>query len=144
MVIVGVDPDSEKHGVAIYLDGKLYAIQSLELMQIYRDVVNVFRSDGILFSIEDVCANNFIYSRNKKKNEKVNQAIARSVGKNQQSQVELMRMLDSLDVKYKLHKPQKGNWAENKKQFEKVTGWTKRSNKDTRSAAYFGFLELKN
>ena len=27
-----------------------------------------------------------------------------------------------------------------KKQFEKVTGWTGRSNEDTRSAAYFGWL----
>ena len=53
-----------------------------------------------------------------------------------------MQWLDSLGVPYKLHKPQKGNWAKDKARFEKVTGWKGRSNEDTRSAAYFGFLEI--
>ena len=143
MIVIGIDPDSKKHGVAVYLDGGLIGLESLELFKIYTDIVNVYRSDGILFSIEDVCANNFIYSRNETKNKKKDQAIIRSVGKCQQAQVELMRMLTSLDVKYVLHKPQKGNWAKNRKQFERVTGWTKQSNEDTRAAAYFGFLALK-
>jgi hypothetical protein len=141
MIIIGIDPDSEKHGVAVYNDdGHLVGIDSMELMKI-RDMLKGFGSE-VRFSIEDVCANNFIYTRNKNKNEKVNQSIARSIGKNQQSQIELMRMLDYLEIKYQLHKPQKGNWAENKKRFEMVTGWTRQSNKDTRSAAFFGFLGL--
>lgn len=141
MIIIGVDPDSKAHGIAVYSDdGVLVGVDNMELMKI-RDMLTSFVSE-VLFSIEDVCANNFIYSRNKTKNEKVNQSISRSVGKCQQAQVELVRMLDYLDVKYKLHKPQKGNWAKNKNQFERVTGWTKRSNEETRSAAFFGFLEL--
>ena len=66
-----------------------------------------------------------------------------SIGRCQQSQSELMRFLDEYKIKYVLHKPQKNNWAKNKHQFEKVTGWVGRSNEDTRSAAYFGFLGLK-
>jgi len=31
-------------------------------------------------------------------------------------------------------------WKKDKKQFELVTKWTGRSNEDTRSAAYFGWL----
>ena len=66
-----------------------------------------------------------------------------AIGRCQQSQVELMRLIDDRNVNYVLHKPQKGNWAKNKAQFEKVTGWTKRSNEDTRAAAYFGWLGCK-
>ncbi len=68
--------------------------------------------------------------------------VGMSVGKCQQAQVELMRMLDFHGFKYELHKPQKGNWAKNKPLFEKATGWTARSNEDGRSASYFGYLAL--
>ena len=51
-------------------------------------------------------------------------------------------MLDKFHIQYVLNRPQRGNWANNKAQFERVTGWTKRSNEDTRAAAYFGYLAV--
>ncbi len=98
----------------------------------------------VLFSIEDVCANNFVYARNSKGNKSVTSKIAMGIGRCQQAQTELMRWLDYYNIEYVLHKPQKGNWAKNKAQFEKVTGWKGKSNVDTRSAAYFGWLALKS
>lgn len=147
-IIIGIDPDSEKHGIAIYSDGVLIGLKSMNLVSL-----NLFATDlmetkhrygnELLFVIEDVCANKFVYARNNKGNKAVTSKIAMAIGRCQQSQVELMRVLDHYGIKYKLIKPTKGNWAKDKSRFEMHTGWTGRSNEDTRSAAYFGFLGLK-
>lgn len=139
-IIIGIDPDSKAHGVAFYRNGELYALEMLNNKQLLIDHQLATCDWDILVSIEDVCANNFVYARNNKGNKAVTSKIAMAIGRCQQSQKELMMWLDNYNVKYVLHKPQKGNWAKNKAQFEKVTGWTGRSNEDTRSAAYFGWL----
>ena len=143
-IVVGVDPDSKAHGVAVYRSGVLSELTSMDLM----DVMTFISSEesgrtSIVFSIEDVMRNKFIYGRNQRSNRKVQDKIAISVGRCQQSQVELVRLLETLNIKYELHRPTINNWANNKSMFEKATGWTKRSNEDTRSAAYFGYLALK-
>ena len=143
-IVVGVDPDSKAHGVAVYRSGVLSELTSMALM----DVMAFISSEesvrtSIVFSIEDVMHNKFIYGRNQRSNRKVQDKIAISVGRCQQSQVELVRLLETLNIKYELHRPTINNWANNKSMFEKATGWTKRSNEDTRSAAYFGYLALK-
>ena len=144
-IVIGIDPDAEKHGVAVYTNGRLGDLQKFSLAEIIDNIIipeNTKFDAGqeVIFSIEDVCANNFVYQRNKTTNPSVNMSIARRVGACQQAQTELMRMLDHFNVKYVLHKPQRGNWAKDKAKFEKVTGWDKKSNEDTRSAAYFGYL----
>ena len=143
MIIIGIDPDSDKHGIAIYSHGILVDLKEWRLT----DVIDFIKDDpdvDIMFSIEDVMANNFVYKRNEKKSKKVQCEIARRTGRCQQSQVELVRMLDHYGIKRQLHKPMAGNWAKNKPLFEKVTGWQSRSNKDTRSAAFFGYLALQS
>ena len=140
-VVIGIDPDSQAHGVAIYRNERLEIICQLVLGEVI-EVCSKF--DGVLISIEDVKSNKFIYSRNQKQSKAAQSAVGISVGKCQQAQIELERELTRKGIKFINFKPQKGNWAENKTQFEKVTGWTKRSNKDTRSAAFFGYLALKN
>ena len=137
--VVGIDPDTERHGVATYLDGKLHSLMKLntiELIEKFR-----FYNDAV-FSIENTLVNKFIYNRNKTRNAKVDQKIMLNVGRCQQAQIELMRQLEYYGMPYVLNAPQKGNWANNEDQFKKVTGWSKRSNKDTRSAAYFGYLAI--
>lgn len=143
-VVIGIDPDSTSHGVAIYRDGKLAELKTLDLLGVWSLISMEEDGDTLpLFSIENVMGNKFIYARNNHGNKSVQSQIAMRVGRCQQAQVELMRMLDHLNAPYILHKPTKGNWAKNKAQFEKATGWTKRSNEDTRSAAYFGYLGCK-
>ena len=143
-IVIGIDPDSDAHGVAFYEDGKLYDLREMRLGEILEFCIRQLHEDyDVLVSIEDVISNKFIYSRNRHSNPKIQSTIAMSIGRNQQSQVELERELSRYGIKYINFKPQKGNWAENKKQFEQVTGWDKRSNKDTRSAAFFGYLALK-
>jgi len=143
-IVIGCDPDSEKHGIALYRDGVLEWLTTMNNLSIVEELMANFLPEELLFSIEDVCANNFVYAINNKGNKSVTSKIAMSIGRCQQAQKELMMWLKYYGVKYVLHKPQKGNWAKNKAQFEKVTGWKGLSNEDTRSAAYFGFLGLNN
>jgi len=144
-IIIGVDPDSSKHGVAVYYDGKLEELDSLTLMDLHQliddnliDIANDLNFD-IEVHIEDVCANNAVFRTGG--NAKVNMSIARRLGMVQQSQTEVERLIDTWDIKLVKHKISK-MWKKDKAQFEKITGWTGRSNEDTRSAAYFGFLGL--
>jgi hypothetical protein len=138
MIVIGVDPDSKKHGIAIYNDGKLIELNEWGIAELIESA-HMLRGE-VLFSIEDVASQSFVYARNVN-SKAVQSNIAMKVGRCQQAQIEFQRMLDHLGFKYVLHKPQRGNWAKKKAMFERTTGWTKRSNEDTRSAAYFGFLE---
>jgi hypothetical protein len=138
MIVIGVDPDSNKHGIAIYKDGKLIELNEWGIVELIESA-HMLREE-VLFSIEDVASQSFVYARNVN-SKAVQSNIAMKVGRCQQAQIEFQRMLDHLGFKYVLHKPQKGNWAKKKAIFERTTGWTKRSNEDTRSAAYFGFIE---
>ena len=140
MIVVGIDPDSDNHGVAIYSNGTLERLESWDLMTIHSNLESL---TGALFSIEDVCANNFVYTRNQKSTKQLMAKMGLSIGRCQQAQIELMRMLDYCGFKVKLHKPQRGNWSTDKDMFERITGWKGRSNNDTRSAAFFGFLEVR-
>ena len=144
-IVVGIDPDAEKHGVAVYVGGVLTELLMLYAIEIVRkfDAINPMGSADIVFHIEDVMVNQFVYSRNSQQNKAAQSKVAMHIGRCQQAQVELMRLLDAYELTYKLHKPQKGNWAKNKELFERITGWTKQSNEDTRAAAYFGYLGVK-
>ena len=143
-IIIGIDPDSKAHGVAVYEDGKLISLECFSLMGVMGILKNFRESlpglDDIEVHIEDVCANNAVFRAGG--NAKVNMSIARRLGMVQQSQTELERMLIRFHIVPTKHKISK-MWKKDKAQFEKVTGWTGRSNEDTRSAAYFGFLGLK-
>ncbi len=144
--VIGIDPDSKAHGVAIYYNGKLLTMDQWSLMDIQTNImpfVEGRNSSKLLFSIEDVMNNKFVYARNRNENKTVQSNIAMKVGRCQQSFIEVTRMLDFYKIEYKTFPPQKDNWAKNKKQFEMATGWKKRSNEDTRSAAFFGFLGCK-
>lgn len=136
--VIGVDPDAQASGVATFNNGQLVRLETLDnvgIVQLAQTMQNVS------FSIEDVMANQFVYSRNQQASKAAQSKVAMHIGRCQQAQVELMRWLDYLGVKYVLHKPTKSNWAKDKAKFEMLTGWKGRSNEDTRSAAFFGFLE---
>lgn len=140
-IIIGIDPDSKVHGVAVYVDGELKGLSGLELTE-FMVMIPKWKSefDSLEVHIEDVCANNAVFRTGG--NAKVNMSIARRLGMVQQSQIELERLFYHhliAPIKHKISKM----WKKDKSQFEKVTGWTGRSNEDTRSAAWFGYLGLK-
>jgi hypothetical protein len=139
-IIIGIDPDSKAHGVAVYENGKLNELSSmtlLELMDMFDFGFEGLNKSSAVIHMEDVCANNGIFRTGN--NKKVQMSIARRLGMVQQSQIELERLFEYYEIKVVKHKISK-KWKKEKTEFEKVTGWTGRSNEDTRSAAYFGFL----
>ena len=142
MIVVGVDPDSKAHGVAVFRDGRLVELLTCSLPSLRRWMDS--QADvPMTFSIENVLAQNFVYTRNALANKAAHAQIALKVGRCQQSQTELMRELDDRGIPYQLHKPSGANWAANKTRFQHATGWTGRSNEETRSAAYFGWLAVQ-
>jgi len=137
--VIGIDPDTKKHGVAIYQDGELVELDTMTLV----DLLTIAKVGGVdKWVIEDVTKNNFVYGRNRQQQHLVNQSIARKVGMCQQSMIELVRVLEHFNQKVVLIPPAKDNWAKDKPRFQRMTGWLSRSNEDTRSAAYFGFLGI--
>jgi len=144
-IIIGIDPDSSKHGVAIYENGKLIHLKSMpltELMGVFRK----YEHQNPVVHIENVCGNNAVFMKEKTLHKKVAEAKARgrTLGMCQQAQKEAERMAEYYGievVKRKISKQWKSQSS--KRLFELATGWKGRSNEDTRSAAYFGFMGAK-
>lgn len=145
MIVIGIDPDSTAHGVAVYRDGKLASLHNLTLMELQDLVLDMIESGDVAAAIEDVASQEFVYSRNQHQSKAAQSTIAMRTGRCAQAGVEAVRMLEHHGVKVAKYLPQKDNWADTKlkAKFERYTGWSKSSNKDTRSAAYFGYLETR-
>lgn len=144
-VIYGVDPDSKAHGFATYVDGELHCLECLPLMSLVNRIKNDIYDYGvenIEIHIEDLNANSSSAFHIKKSDPPaVKQKKSEGVGRCKQAQIEVERVAEHFGIKIARHKVSK-MWKsqEGKKQFELVTGWKGRSNEDTRSAAYFGWL----
>lgn len=145
MIIIGIDPDSKAHGVAIYVNGKLSVLESMPLMKLH-DTITQFKIGGLEMAIhiEDVCANNAVFMPRGSSKQGESKARHRTLGMCQQAQLEVERMAEYHDIKVVKHKIS-SNWksAKHKSIFELATKWKGRSNEDTRSAAYFGFVGLQ-
>ena len=143
--IIGIDPDSSKHGVAIYKDSVLEDLLMNDLMSLMDNIVTIRgRIDfyaTIEVHIENVCGQNAAFAKKGVANSRAGTAVNRSVGKCQQAQLEVERLCEYLGVPVVKHGISK-QWkdANGKKVFERVTGWTGRSNEDSRSAAFMGYL----
>ncbi len=140
--VIGIDPDSKAHGVALYVNGKLFSLGSMDLITVM-SLAEGYVNRNVTVHMEDVCANSAVFRGGH--GVRVQQSLARRLGMCQQSQVELERLFDHCEIKVVKHKISK-KWKDakaGKAEFERLTGWTGRSNEDTRSAAYFGFLGSK-
>lgn len=146
-LIIGVDPDSAGFPVAIYRDGKLESLEVLGAVQfceLFREPET--RPDVLV--IEDVASQTFRYSRTdgRFRGKSLQEAVAISfkmgqgLGKCMHGQIVAVEIAEHYGVPVIPVKPTAANWANNKPLFEAATGWKGRSNGDTRSAAYFGFI----
>ena len=141
-IIIGIDPDSKKHGVAIYSGHVLIDLRSMQLIDFFSldcefEITEVH--------MENVCAINATFSKAFVKNQRAQTTVSRSLGMCQQAQVELERVFEHLGIKVVKH-PISQSWkdaAVGTKILKQNFGWHKRSNEDTRSAAYFGYRGVK-
>lgn len=142
---IGCDPDSTKHGFALFENEKLVSLNSFTLLDMQRFLISFFGNDfsSLEFHLEDNASVKSAYTAKSKKGENlsVKLNIAQKIGMVKQAQIELERMLKELEIKV-VHRRQSKSWksAAEVEMFKSATGWTGRSNEDTRSAAYFGYV----
>jgi len=143
--VIGVDPDTVAHGIAIYENEKLVELKMMTLV----DIIKYCRDEYVTkWVVEEVTKNKAVYNRNIQRgksveeNARINMKIAMDVGKCQQSMVELVRVLEAYNQRIVLIPPSKDNWSKDAVRFKRMTGWRGKSNVDTRAASYFGFLGL--
>ncbi len=142
--VIAIDPGTEKSGVAIFVDGVLSQLEMMPLPQL----VDLIKKTDADFVIEDVEANGFIYTRNQKTNKQAGLKVAQSVGLVKATARHIMSFMDWHHRQYTKIPPTTGNWGTVEPKYgslalEQRLGWTGTSNKDTRSAAFFGYLYLR-
>lgn len=141
---IGCDPDAEKHGFALFEGEKLVSLNCFTLLDMQRFLISFFGNDfsSLEFHLEDNASVKSAYTAKNKRGESlaVKLNIAQKIGMVKQAQIELERMLKELGIKV-VHRKQSKRWksAAEVEMFKSATGWTSRSNEDTRSAAYFGY-----
>lgn len=143
-VIIGCDPDSSKHGIAMYINGKLELLECMTTINVYRLLLK-YKGCDIELHIENVCGvsnSGFHYGR--KDSQAVRAKKSENVGMCKQAQREVEAIANDLGIKVVHHKISK-QWKHepSKAAFKRITGWTGRSNEDSRSAAYMGFQGLR-
>ena len=136
---IGIDPDCEAHGVAVYNNSELVKLFTLSLPHVLA-LRKSCEVPSVNWHIENVLARNKIFGKEGLVNR------ARSIGRCQQSQHELEHFIAYAypnDVIYRYDISKEWKDQEGKKVFQHATKWPGQSNEDTRSAAYFGFLGCK-
>lgn len=140
-LIIGCDPDSDKSGFAFYVNNNLERLECLSLISFYIELKSLAKQfDEIELHIENVKGKKAVW-HNRKGSQAAYGMTCQRVGQCKQVQTEIERIAEHFNVKIVKHAVSSA-WkdAAGKSQFEKVTGWTGRSNEDSRSAAYFGYL----
>jgi len=148
MIIVGIDPSSQEkgHGVATYKDNKLCSLDMMQRIRLINHLLEL-KKDGLIVAIENNLDRGVYRKPKRNPGESFEswlrrcQKMAQDIGKLKQTQIELMRDLDYYDMRFDLKK-QSSRWKKGN-EFKLITGWDKQSNEDTRSAAYFGYLEFQ-
>lgn len=142
-IIIGCDPDSSKSGIAIFNSSELLtSLSCMSLIDIYKCFDAYAKTGDVELHIENVNGiSSNAFSVKGRDALPVKLKKAEHVGKCKQAQIEIERIAEYFNIKVVHHRVSK-QWKKNKGMFEKVTGWNGRSNEDSRSAAYFGWLGL--
>lgn len=147
-IVIGIDPDADKNGVALYKDGTLSLLTSMKTLEFYFFLETLKKKnyvENILVGIENVKLLSITFERkNNKAGQRGHDRISHNVGQCKHAQTEIENCCKHLNVKYILFRPssnfKKGSSI---KMFERLTGYKGSSNADQRSAAYFGLQALK-
>lgn len=150
-VIYGIDPDSSRHGIAVYRKNecsKWYLCELLNLnsIQLYKHL-NEFeklavRAGELEIHMENPCGvSSSSFSHRRSDPPAVKYKKSEGVGRVKQAQVSVEQVAAELKIPVVHHRNskcwKKGN---DSKLFERITKWQGRSNEETRSAAFFGYL----
>jgi hypothetical protein len=146
-MVIGVDPDADKNGVAVFINGELTCLNTLDTLDFYFFIENFAydkRFRKILVSIEDVKSKGATFSAtNRKGGQKVMNRISQNVGQCKHAQTEIERCCKRLNVDI-VHYPPSSMFKKGAqvKLFKERTGFKGRCNEDERSAAHFGLIAI--
>lgn len=144
--VIGIDPDMRKCGTAVLEGGRICDLGSMDTAYLLSSV-QWYIDRECVFAIEDVNAINTIYARNRKGNQAVQSRIAQNVGMVKAAGTILVDYIEHHGGKVILVPPGIGKHTKkNAKLFAQITGYTGRTNEDTRDAywiAHYAYNKLK-
>ena len=135
-LVVGIDPDLVKSGVAVARGGSLVHIDALSFPDLLRFVKEMAPDQPVVI-IEDVETDSTTYHRGGT-NARQHARIAQNVGQVKGVKRVLVECLIAEGVNVEQVKPLRGPIKRAKNDaayFNKITGWTGRTNEDKRDAA---------
>ena len=140
-IVIGIDPDLEKNGVAMLVEGELMSLQNLPFMKLmeycqHEEWLSANSGSSLVFVVEDVEYNKPVFNR--RLSPKQNLKVAQNVGMVKGVARMIVQFLEASDMRYIKVPPLKGHLkkAKNDRQyFNQLTGWQKSSNQDNRDAA---------
>lgn len=129
---IGIDPDTKKNGVAYwYKESKRLELENLTFFELFDSLksLKIHYKMTVVIDAGWLNKSNFhVFGTNKS----VNGQIGERVGANHETGKKIAEMCDYLGIDYELHKPVKSKV--DKELFEKITGYTGRTNQETRDA----------
>lgn len=147
MIVIGIDPDLVKSGVAVVEKGRVVDLHSPDLFDLM-DMAMEWKALGAHFVIEDVESMRPTFPRALKGGSRVAQIakISQNVGQVKAIARVLRAYMDRIGADYTMCKPLGGTAKAAKRNadlFRNLTGWTGRSNEDTRDAAMLALYGWK-
>lgn len=158
MIRIGIDPDLTKSGVASVVNGEIVTLKSMGFSELIEFVISKSHLPCAVL-LEDVDNKKPVFPKRLRQsvkvqnpllayvghapsksgtNAKVNMSIAEDLGKVKATARLIKEVLEDKGIKVTLVKPLRGPIKKAKDSsvyFNKITGWTGRSNADTRDAA---------
>ncbi|WP_163370956.1 hypothetical protein [Endozoicomonas acroporae] len=140
-LVVGIDPDMDKNGVALVSDGQITELHGMSFFQL-QSFIDAY--PDAVYVVEDVEANLPVFNRQLtvRKNLKVAQDVGRVKGVARL----IADYLAAKDCRFIKVKPLTGRFKVAKKKadvFNRMTGWTGSSNADKRDAALLALYGIR-
>ena len=135
MVRIGIDPDINKSGLAITMNGALVRVEArtfFDLCEILNSAKNIARDVGALLMVT-IEAGWLIKKQNwhPAQGRGVRDKIAKNIGENHAAGKLIARWCDEAGIPYELIPPR---GKVKSARFKRLTGWNKRTNQDMRDA----------
>lgn len=145
--IIGIDPDMRKPGLCFMHDGKIEDLLSEDMNYLINSLKYYIYQEKYKIAIEDVNRDNPTYYRGRQ-SQKVKDTISQRVGMVKCAATILSDMCSFYGQEVILVPPGIGKQTKNDaKLFAKLTGYTGRTNEDTRDAywiAKYAYNQVKN
>lgn len=139
IITIGIDPDMIASGLAVVSGKQITKLHSVRLPNLVATIQAIGSPDEVIIKLENPEANKGLFASHAAKNKAVSIKVAMSVGKVQSTAHHIQEMLIAAGYPVKLVTPLKGPLKRQAKDdaeyFNRITGWTGRSNQDQRDAA---------